>query len=704
MSAPALSVEDLRVSYRRAGVWTPVLSSVSLTIGAGEAYGLVGESGCGKTTLALSLMRYLPRSGRVDAGVIRVDGQDLLQLGEAELRGWLGTRLAMVYQDPTSALNPSLRVGDQIAEVYRFHQALSRAEALRRARESLVGVAMPDPDSVLRRYPHQLSGGQQQRVVIAMALAGSPRLLVLDEPTTGLDATIEAEVLDLIAALRAQLNAAILLISHNLGIVARMCDRIGVMYAGRIVEEGPAREVLRSPRHPYTMGLLRCLPRPGITKDRVRLEPIPGTLPFLGDAIPGCVFHPRCALARDRCREHEPELIDAGAGRRSRCYFWDEVPRMPSGTSEAALPEAAAARRPAMDGPHPAVLQNGMLLEVHGLRKTYRGRGRQVVAVDDVSLGVRKGETFGLVGESGSGKTTLARCLVGLTEPDAGELTFNGTFPAWKIARRDSATLRAVQMVFQNPDTTLNPSWTVRRILERCVRILLGLRGRDRTRRVMEITRRVRLEPRHLDLRAAHLSGGLRQRVAIARAFAGHPALTICDEPASALDVSVQAAILNLLADLQATEGVSYIFISHDLAVVRYLADRIGVMHLAQLVEIGRTDDVFAGPHHPYTEALLSAVSTLDAESSRPRIRLEGSIPSLAEPPSGCRFHTRCPRKLGAICEQQEPPWIDAGSGHLIRCHIAPDELRRLQGYEEHRAAYSSRTKDPDAPPPNRSN
>ncbi len=665
MSAPILAVEGLTVSYRRAGEWTSALSNVSLAIGSGEAYGVVGESGCGKTTLALSLMRYLPRNGRVETGAIRVDGEDLLRLPPDKLRRWRGGRLAMVYQDPASALNPALRIGDQIAEVYQFHQGVSRAQALRAAGEALARVAMPDPTEIASRYPHQLSGGQQQRVVIAMALAANPRVLILDEPTTGLDTTIEAQILDLIAALRAELDAAILLISHNLALVARMCERIGVIYAGRLVEEGPAREVLHAPCHPYTMGLLQSLPRYGSTKQRIYLEPISGTPPALGEALPGCYFQPRCILARERCLEHEPELFEVGPGRRSRCYFTEEVPQMPERRTSIVVRRAAPSAEP--------------LLEVRGVRKSFRGRRSPVVAVDDVSLTVRKGETFGLVGESGSGKTTLARCLVGLTAPDAGEVTFLGKPMAWRVGARAVSTLRAIQMVFQNPDTTLNPSWSARRILGRAISVLLGLRGTDRDRRIGHLAERVRLEPGLLDRRAAQLSGGQKQRVAIARAFAGTPTLAVCDEPVSALDVSVQAAILSLLVDLQATEGVSYLFISHDLAIVRYLADRVGVMYLAQLVEIGRTEDVFTGPQHPYTEALLSAVHTLDPEQSRPLIRLQGSVPSLAAPPSGCRFHTRCPRKLGAICEQEAPPWQDAGGGHLIRCHIPPDELKKLQ-------------------------
>ena len=665
MTPPLLEVEGLTVSYRRAGAWGTAVSNVSLGIGRGEAYGLVGESGCGKTTLALALMRYLPRNGRIDAGAIRVDGEDLTRLDGEALRRWRGARLAMVYQDPAGALNPALRVGDQIAEVYRFHRGAGRKEAARRAAEALAKVAMPDPDDIMRRYPHQLSGGQQQRVVIAMALAGGPRLLLLDEPTTGLDVTIEAEIIDLIAALRAEIDASILLISHNLGLVSRMCDRIGIMYAGRIVEEGPAHDLLHAPRHPYTMGLLRCVPRFEPGKGRVRLEPIPGALPFLGDPISGCAFHPRCVLAKARCRGREPELYDVGPGRRSRCYFWEDVPQMPH-TYPAAVPGTGGTSAET-------------LLEVSGLRKSYHGRGGDTVAVDDVSLEVRKEETLGLVGESGSGKTTLARCLVGLTVPDAGTLVFAGAPEPWKGSRRGLRILQAMQMVFQNPDTTLNPSWTIRRILARAVQVLLHLGGRAGQRRVAELARQVRLEPRYLDLRAAQLSGGLRQRAAIARALAGKPALAVCDEPVSALDVSVQAAILGLLEELQATEGVSYVLISHDLAVVRYLADRIGVMYMAQLVETGDTEAIFAGPTHPYTEALLSAIPTIDGDQARPRIRLGSDIPSLAHPPAGCRFHTRCPRKLGAICEREAPPWQDAGQDHLIRCHIAPDDLRKLQ-------------------------
>jgi peptide/nickel transport system ATP-binding protein len=665
MSGPVLQVEGLTVSYRRHGQDLEVLSDVTFEIGANEAFGLVGESGCGKTTAAFAIMRYLPPNGRVERGSIRLEGDDLLALDDEQLRRLRGRSMAMVYQEPGSALNPSLRVGDQVAEVFRFHEGASREEALSKAREMLMRVALPDPGRILRRYPHQLSGGQQQRVMIAMALAGNPRLLVLDEPTTGLDATVEAEVLDLIAALREELDAAILFITHNLGLIARMCERVGVLYAGRIIEEGPALELLRDPRHPYTLGLVRCAPRFGARKGEVKLDPIPGSLPPLGDSLPGCSYEPRCPLARERCRESEPALFPIGSRRASRCYFHDETQSIP--VAEPSLPAVAAAKN------------GGVLLGVNSLSKAFK----DALACDDVSLVVATGQTFGLVGESGSGKTTLARCIAGLIAPDEGEIVFAGARLTRTVGHRKRSVLRALQMVFQHPDSTLNPVHTTRYTLARAI---ARLRGK---RRVVELAQQVRLEPRHLGLRSAELSGGLKQRVAIGRAFAGNPQLVLCDEPVSALDVSVQAAILNLLLDLQAREGVSYILISHDLAVVRYLADWIGVMYLGQLVEIGPADRIFLPPQHPYTEALLSAIPTLDLERPPERIRLHGPVPSLADPPPGCHFHTRCPRKLGEICEREQPTWQDAGGGHLIRCHRTPDELRQLQAPQNPRAARS---------------
>ena len=670
---PVLSIDDLSVTFVRRGRDLPVIKGVSLRVQPGEAYGLVGESGCGKSTLALATLRYLAGNGRVDGGSIRIDGENVLTMSEERLRGVRGTKVGMVYQDPGSALNPSMRIGDQVAEVFEYHAGLKHGEALERARASLERVAMPDPGVTMRRYPFELSGGQQQRVVIAMALAGDPRLLILDEPTTGLDATVEAEVLDLIQDLRGHIEAAVMLISHNLGLVARLCERVGVMYAGRMVEEGSARELFTDPRHPYTMGLLRCVPRFGARKDKVSLVPIPGSVPPLGTPMPGCVFEGRCAIAQPRCRDEQPDLAsvkDAGVGaspaaalRRTRCFFPERVPGM-----DVAAGEGRAASPP-----------DGVLLEVDGLVKEFRDGKRRLIAVDGVSIGVRAGETLGLVGESGSGKTTLANCVVGLLEPDDGAIVLDGKMLRAKVSQRTHDVLEAVQMVFQNPDSTLNPSWSTRTALGRAVGRLAGLKGSARRDRVDQLAGDVHLEPRYLEAKPTELSGGQKQRVAIARAFAGSPQLVICDEPASALDVSVQATILNLLADLQAEQNVAYIFISHDLAVVRYLADRIAVMYLANLMEIGDAEDVFGLPQHPYTEALTSAIPTLDFDRPSRRMPLEGAPPSLADPPSGCRFQTRCPRKLGRVCETEPPPWRDADDGHLIRCHIELGELERLQ-------------------------
>jgi peptide/nickel transport system ATP-binding protein len=664
MNQPAIELEDLQVVYRVRGTDRSVLRGVTMAIGRGESFGLVGESGCGKTTAAFAIMRYLPRNGRVVSGAIRVNGEDLLAMNEGGVRRLRATTLSMVYQNPGSALNPSIRVGPQVAEAFQLIGA-EKAEARERALQMLTKVQISDPARVMRRYPHQLSGGMQQRVVIAMALAKDPTLLILDEPTTGLDATVEAEVLDLVLALRQEFGTSVLFISHNLAVIAKMCERVGVLYAGTVVEEGPAEQVFRDPRHPYTVGLLRCIPRRGVRKDETPLDTIPGFLPRIGASIPGCVFESRCGLAQEICRTEEPELYPLGDGRASRCYFHEKAGQLP----RTAPSQLATAK-----------LGNGVpVLELENAGKTYRQEGQEIQALRDISLEIRSGEILGLVGESGSGKTTLARVLLGLTAPDAGsELLLEGKPLAARVEKRTNEQVRALQIVFQNPDGALNRRSSVRRIIGRALTKLRGLHGRERDDRTKELAQAVRFDEALLAARPSQLSGGLKQRVAIARAFAGDPRIVLCDEPTSALDVSVQAAILNLLAELQAEEGVTYLFISHDLGVVRYISDRIAVLYLGRVMELGDAETVFNPPHHPYTEALLSAVPTLAGEE-RPRIRLEGEIPSAAEPPSGCVFHTRCPRYLGPICEEEEPPLQEAEPGHFKRCHIPIDELRTLQ-------------------------
>ncbi|RUV34865.1 ABC transporter ATP-binding protein [Mesorhizobium sp. M7A.F.Ca.MR.148.00.0.0] len=659
----ALELTDLSVAYRVAGRNRAVLRNLSLTIGQGEAYGLVGESGCGKSTVALTVVRYLPRNGSITGGAISLDGQNVMKLDAEALRRARAESVSMVYQDPGKALNPSIRVGRQLTEIFELGGVSGRA-ATDRAIAMLNRVRISDPVSVMQRYPHQLSGGMQQRVAIAMALANDPSMLILDEPTTGLDATVEAEVLDLIAQLRQELSASILFISHNLAVVSNMCDRVGVLYAGMLVEEGPTEVVFNDPRHPYTVALLRCLPRGGQRKDQGRLDTIPGFLPGIGADIKGCAFADRCALADDRCRSELPPLYDLG-GRLSRCFHHDKAQALPRATPSDVAPAPKPAAAP--------------VLRVAGLNKTYSSHGHALRAVKDVSVDLRPGETLGLVGESGSGKTTFARLLLGLVPPDdGGTIELEGKALAPRLENRSDDQIKAMQIVFQNPDSALNRSHSIRHLIGRALKRLAGLSGKALEARLNDLVRSVRLTDRHLAVKPRQLSGGLKQRVAIARAFAGNPRIVVCDEPTSALDVSVQAAILNLLADLQSKEDVSYIFISHDLAVVRYLSDKIAVLYLGRIMELGPSEDVFSGPHHPYTEALLSAVPKLD-QTETARIRLDGEIPSATSPPSGCVFHTRCPRKIGPICEQQEPPLSEAQPGHSIRCHIPYSELARLQ-------------------------
>jgi peptide/nickel transport system ATP-binding protein len=666
--AHALEVRDLDVAYRVRGVDRQVLRSLSFTVEAGRSYGLVGESGCGKSTAALAAVRYLPRNGRVTAGSVSVAGADMLAMSGDDLHRTRAGAVSMVYQDPGKALNPSIRVGRQVAEVFEVGGA-TKDEARDRAQAILTKVQIADPASVMERYPHQLSGGMQQRVVIAMALAPNPALLILDEPTTGLDATVESEVLDLVAALRTEFESSVLFISHNLAVIAKMCDTVGVLYAGKLVEEGPARQVFDDPRHPYTVGLLRCIPKGGQRKDKHRLDTIPGFLPELGADLPGCVFADRCALAEEKCRTEPPPLYDVGPGRGSRCHFHERAQTLP--------------REEAHEMPMPPVREEGQpLLRADALAKTFHQSGHDVHALADVSAEIWPGETLGLVGESGSGKTTLARVLLGITPRDeGGVLELDGADLPPTTGKRSAEQVRAIQIVFQNPDSALNRRHTVRMIVGRALTKLAGLSGARREEKLVELTQSVKLADRFLSVRPSALSGGLKQRVAIARAFAGNPRLVVCDEPTSALDVSVQAAILNLLAELQRDERTAYLFISHDLGVVRYLSDRIAVLYLGRLMELGPAEQVFAGPHHPYTEALLSAVPTIEG-GERPRIKLQGEIPSAASPPSGCVFHTRCPRKLGEICETTEPPLAEAEPGHMMRCHIPIGDLRRMQSEE----------------------
>ncbi|MFK8026248.1 MAG: ABC transporter ATP-binding protein [Ilumatobacter sp.] len=658
-SQAALSVDGLEMSYLVRGTPRKVLRGVTFDVRQGEAYGLVGESGCGKSTTADAALRYLPSNGVIDAGHVLSGGEDLTAMSAGELREFRATSASMVFQDPVQAVNPVLKIGRQVAESFEV-MGQSKKEAQISALDALKRVRIAAPESVMERYPHQLSGGMLQRVVIAMGLACDPTLLVLDEPTTGLDATVEAEVLDLVRDLRAELNSAILLIAHNLGVIRSMCDRVGVMYAGRVVEEGTVDEVFDNPSHPYTKGLLNSIPRHGLQKTDRKLFAIPGTAPQIGANLPTCTYIDRCPIATELCRDEVPPVIQRSDGHWTRCHHADRIADVPE-------PEETEV---AFD------VGTEQVIGVEGVSKTFRQRGHEVPALVGVDLGFAEGETLGLVGESGSGKSTLAKTMLGVHAPDeGGAITLRGRKMADKATDRIEESVRAVSMVFQNPDSALNRAWTVRRILQRSVVRLTGVKGKEADRRVEEVAAAMQLTPRHLDMRPRQLSGGLKQRVAIARAFAGDPEVVVCDEPTSALDVSVQAAILNLLAQLQNEERSSYLFISHDIGVVRYLSDRIAVMYLGRIMEIGETATMFAGVNHPYTEALLSAVPSVDG-IAEDRIPLAGEIPSPANPPSGCVFHTRCHRAIEGLCEVTEPQMVEIGPGHSIKCHLTVEQLR----------------------------
>jgi peptide/nickel transport system ATP-binding protein len=661
--AAALEVEDLEVVYTVRGIDREVLRGVSFSVAPGEAYGLAGESGCGKSTTAYAALRYLPSNGKIVSGHVRVNGRDLISMSDTELQQFRAREASMVYQDPAQAMNPTLKVGRQIIESFTL-LGQGKDQARESALEALRRVRIADPVRVMDRYPFQLSGGMQQRVVIAMALACNPKLLVLDEPTTGLDATVEAEVLDLVRELRRETGAAVLMIAHNLGIIRGLCDRVGVMYAGKMVEEGPSGQVFDDPQHPYTVGLLRSLPRHGVRKTERALATIPGTLPLIGSHLPTCVYVDRCPIADDTCRTVEPPVVRVGdGGRFSRCHHVDRLDQIAS--PEVAIGITVLA---------PSETQAGML-ELTNVSKTFSQRGHVVPALVDVDLTLGEGETLGIVGESGSGKSTLAKAMLGIEAADAGgAVSLDGKAMAPSTDNRTPKSKRSLQMVFQNPDSALNRSWSVRRILMRSVTKLTGIKGEEANDRVEALAANLRLTPRHLDLKPRQLSGGLKQRVAIARAFAGDPRIVVCDEPTSALDVSVQAAILNLLADLQTENKTSYVFITHDMGVVRYLADRIAVMYLGRIMELGTTDQIFNGPNHPYTEALLSAVPSVDGEV-KVRIPLEGEIPSPANPPSGCVFHTRCHRFVPGLCDVTEPATIELSFGHLSKCHLTAEQL-----------------------------
>ena len=657
---PVVELVDLHTEIAlRQGVARPV-GGVSLSVAKGETLGIVGESGCGKTMTALSIMRLLPPGGRVSGGAIRFGDTDLATLDEAGMRAVRGNRVGMIFQDPMTSLNPCLTIGDQVAETVLLHRDASRAQARARAEEVLELVGLPDVSRRFDSYPHQLSGGMRQRVVIAMALACEPELLIADEPTTALDVTIQKQILRLIDELRARLGMAVILVTHDLGVIAGHADRVAVMYAGKIVETSPTRELFENPRHPYTEALFRSLPE-NVTPDR-ELFAIPGLPPDLSDPPPGCRFAARCAYASERCRTEEPELT---AGDHPFACFH------PLGSVE------RAAANPRTE---PAATANRTaLLDVRNLVREFpvtsngvlRRRIGSVSAVADVSFAVRAGETFGLVGESGCGKSTVGRLLVAEDTPTAGTVSFDGTEISGRSPRALRELRRDFQLMFQDPYGSLDPRMRVRSILREPLAIQHRGSGGEQDRAVAALLDEVGLPRGALEKYPHEFSGGQRQRIGLARALALRPRLIVADEPVSALDVSVQAQILNLMRALQREHDLTYVFISHDLSVVRYIATTIGVMYLGKLVEVGPAEQVYSSPAHPYTKGLIDAIPLADPDREQ-RVEdsgVRGELPSALNPPSGCRFRTRCPLATD-ICASRAPELRRfSEQGQRAACH-----------------------------------
>lgn len=665
MTAPLLEVRGLTVALGEGEHAIRPVDNLDFDIAPGETFALLGESGCGKSMTALSIMRLLPQpGGRILSGSVRLGGQELLELPEAEMRGVRGGRIGMIFQEPMTSLNPVLTVGEQIAEVLRRHRGLSGAALQRRLEELLAQVGIPAPRQRLGEYPHQLSGGMKQRVMIAIALAGEPDLLIADEPTTALDVTIQAQVLGLLKELQSQTGMAVLMITHDLGVVSEMVDRVAVMYAGQIVEQAGRADFFAQPQHPYSQKLFEALPDMD-KRDRL-LSVIPGSVPPLTQTFQGCRFAPRCHRAWELCHQREPQWLPAGEGRSVRCHLYDRRVPHPQQTGEAPQP---------LDLAHATtgeVLLEVRDLKVHfpirkGLLKRVRGH---VYAVDGVDLSLRHGQTLALVGESGCGKTTLGKSILQLLRPTAGEVCFQGE----DLTRLRGEALRRrrrdFQIIFQDPFSSMNPRMMVGDIIAEGMQAQgIGGDREQRLARVDELLQQVGLKPEHKFKYPHEFSGGQRQRICIARTLAVNPKLIVCDEPTSALDVSVQAQILNLLRRLQQALRLSYLFITHDISVVSYLADDVAVMYLGRVVEQGPVGAILGEARHPYTRALLAAVPRVHADVPRQMVKLEGDPPSPMDPPAGCHFHPRCPQ-ASAICRECYPEQRQVASGHWVRCHL----------------------------------
>ncbi|HTZ77662.1 MAG TPA: dipeptide ABC transporter ATP-binding protein [Stellaceae bacterium] len=672
-AAPVLEVRGLKTQFFTDEGVVRAVDGVSFSVAAGETLGIVGESGSGKSVTALSLMRLLEEPSRIVAGSIKFQGRDVLAMGPAELQAFRGGDVAMVFQNPMTSLNPVLRLARQLVETMVVHGGYAVDEATQRSIKLLGRMGITAPERAIRSYPHQFSGGMRQRVVLAMGMSNEPALLIADEPTTALDVTIQAQILELLRELNRDFGTAIVLISHDLGVIANVCSRVVVMYAGEVVEEGPTDEILSNPRHPYTWALINAVPRldhhaPGSK----RLTTIEGAPPDPLNYPAGCRFAARCPFRVDKCEQH-PSLEPVAPGRRARCWVTQ------ADTPLTAPAETITASAPRFEQGQAATLARGQrLLEVRGLKKYFAlpSAGffephKLVHAVDGIDLDVAQGETVGLVGESGCGKSTLARVLIRIYEPSDGSISFAGQDITHAKASEIRPLRRRMQMVFQDPYSSLNPRMTVGEILGEPMRFHgLVQNGAEAKARIDEILGVVGLNPKAANRYPHEFSGGQRQRISIARALAVRPDFIIADEPISALDVNIQAQIINLLVDLQERFGLTYLFIAHDLAVVRHISDRIVVLYLGKVMEVAPAEELFAAPLHPYTRHLISAVPIPDAAAERRRqhLRLAGEPPSAVDPPSGCRFRTRCPIAK-PVCAETAPPLAAAGDGHLVACH-----------------------------------
>ena len=678
---PILEIDKLSISFFTRLREIPAVMDFSVTVQPGEAVGLVGESGCGKSTVALGVMQDLGVNGRIVGGSIKFKGRDLGAMSAEELRDIRGNEIAMIYQEPMASLNPAMRIGKQLMEVPMIHEGISEKEAEARALQVIRDVKLPDPERILRAYPHQLSGGQQQRIVIAMALMSKPALLILDEPTTALDVTVEAAIVELVKDLGRKYGTSMLFISHNLGLVLETCDRICVMYSGEAVERGSITDVFDKMRHPYTQALFRSIPLPGADKNASPLIAIPGNFPLPHERPDGCNFGPRCDYFQaGRCDQGYISMapVDEAATHETRCLRFTEI-------DWTAPPAKAEVKQKGEIGK--------VVLKMDNLKKYYEvaasklfggGATKVVKANETLSFEARERETLAIVGESGCGKSTFAKVLMGLeTATDGQILLDNNSIGGIPIQDRDTKTVADVQMVFQNPFDTLNPSMTVGRQIIRALEIFgVGETEEERRNRMLQLLDLVKLPRAFADRMPRQLSGGQKQRVGIARAFAGDARIVVADEPVSALDVSVQAAVTDLLMEIQREHGTTLLFISHDLSIVRYLSDRVMVMYLGHVVELGSTDQVFSPPYHPYTEALLSAVPIADTRVQKKHIVLEGDIPSAMNPPPGCPFQTRCrwkSRVPGGLCEREVPPVRHLAEGHQIKCHLSDAELATME-------------------------